>query len=97
MNAFLLYIARAGLYLGIFYAFYILVMRRTTFFRFNRAALLAGSLVCVLLPLLRLPLLQRLPPLLLKPLLNHRLLLHSLLQRRPLLTPLLLLRLPRLQ
>ena len=54
MNAFLLYIARAGLYLGIFYAFYILVMRRTTFFRFNRAALLAGSLVCVLLPLLRL-------------------------------------------
>ena len=54
MNAFLLYIARAGLYLGIFYAFFILVMRRTTFFRFNRAALLAGSLVCVLLPLLRL-------------------------------------------
>ena len=54
MNAFLLFIARAGLYLGIFYAFYILVMRRTTFFRFNRAALLAGSLVCVLLPLLRL-------------------------------------------
>ena len=53
MNGFLLYIVRSGLYLGLFYAFYILVMRRTTFFRFNRAALLAGSLSCVLLPLLR--------------------------------------------
>ena len=54
MNAALLYLGRSGLYLGIFYAFYLLVMRRTTFFRLNRAALLAGSLVCVLLPLLRL-------------------------------------------
>ena len=53
MNGFLLYIVRSGLYLGLFYAFYILVMRRTTFFRFNRAALLTGSLSCVLLPLLR--------------------------------------------
>ena len=29
MSPFLLYIARAGLYLGLFYAFYLLVMRRT--------------------------------------------------------------------
>ena len=53
MKEFLLYIVRSGLYLGIFYAFYLLVMRRTTFFRLNRAALLAGSVLCVLLPLLR--------------------------------------------
>ena len=53
MTEFLLYTARSGLYLGVFYAFYLLVMRRTTFFRFNRIALLAGSAVCVLLPLLR--------------------------------------------
>jgi len=53
MTEFLLYIARSGLYLGVFYAFYLLVMRRTTFFRFNRIAMLAGSAVCVLLPLLR--------------------------------------------
>ena len=53
MTEFLLYIARSGLYLGVFYAFYLLVMRRTTFFRFNRIALLAGSSVCALLPLLR--------------------------------------------
>ena len=53
MSAFLLYIARSGLYLAVFYAFYLLVMRRTTFFRLNRIALLAGSSMCVLLPLLR--------------------------------------------
>ena len=54
MTATLLYIARAGLYLGLFYAFYLLVMRRTTFFRLNRALLLSGSYLCLLLPLIRL-------------------------------------------
>ena len=54
MTPFLLYIGRAGLYLGLFYAFYLLVMRRTTFFRFNRVLLLAGSYLCLLLPLVRL-------------------------------------------
>ena len=53
MKEFLLYIVRSGLYLGVFYAFYLLVMRRTTFFRLNRAALLVGSVLCALLPLLR--------------------------------------------
>ena len=52
MTAFLLYIARAGLYLSLFYAFYLLVMRRTTFFRLNRAVLLAGSYLCLVLPLI---------------------------------------------
>ena len=54
MSAFLFYIGRCGLYLGLFYAFYLLVMRRTTFFRLNRALLLAGSYLCLLLPLVRL-------------------------------------------
>ena len=54
MNPFLLYIARAGLYLSLFYAFYLLVMRRTTFFRMNRVLLLAGSFLCLLLPFVRL-------------------------------------------
>ena len=53
MKEFLFYIVRSGLYLGVFYAFYLLVMRRTTFFRLNRAVLLAGSVLCALLPLLR--------------------------------------------
>ena len=54
MSPFLSYIMRAGLYLGLFYAFYLLVMRRTTFFRLNRVILLAGSYLCLLLPLIRL-------------------------------------------
>ena len=54
MTATLLYIARASLYLAIFYAFFLLVMRRTSFFRFNRIALLLGTVVCHLLPLWRL-------------------------------------------
>ena len=53
MTPFLLYIVRSGLYLAVFYAFYLLVMRRTTLFRFNRFALLLGSAACALLPLLR--------------------------------------------
>ena len=54
MSPFLLYIARAGLYLGFFYAFYLLVMRRTTFFRLNRVLLLLGSYLCLLLPFIHL-------------------------------------------
>ena len=54
MTPFLLYIARAGLYLGLFYAFYLLVMRRTTFFRLNRVILLCGSFLCLVLPFFRL-------------------------------------------
>ena len=44
---------RGGLYLGLFYAFYLLVMRRTTFFRLNRTVLLVGSYLCLLLPAIR--------------------------------------------
>ena len=54
MTPFLLYIGRSSLYLALFYAFFLLVMRRTTFFRLNRILLLAGTLVCFLLPFLRL-------------------------------------------
>ena len=54
MTAFLLNMARAGLYLALFYSFYLLVMRRTTFFRLNRFLLLTGSYLCLLLPLVRL-------------------------------------------
>ena len=53
MTPFLLYIARGGLYLGLFYAFFLLVMRRTTFFRLNRVVLLVGSYLCLLLPAIR--------------------------------------------
>ena len=53
MTPFLLYIARAGLYLSLFYAFYLLAMRRTTFFRLNRGLLLSLSYLCLLLPLIK--------------------------------------------
>ena len=54
MTPFLLYIGRSSLYLALFYAFFLLVMRRTTIFRLNRILLLAGTVACFLLPLLRL-------------------------------------------
>ena len=53
MSPILLYIARSSLYLALFYAFFLLVMRRTSFFRLNRILLLAGTLLCFLLPGLR--------------------------------------------
>ena len=54
MTPFLFYIGRSSLYLALFYAFFLLVMRRTTFFRLNRILLLVGTLVCFLLPIFRL-------------------------------------------
>ena len=54
ITPFLLYIGRASLYLAIFYAFFLLVMRKTSFFHFNRATLLFGTVACHVLPLLRL-------------------------------------------
>ena len=54
MSPLLLYIARAGLYLSLLHAFYLLLMRRTTFFRLNRVLLLLGSYLCLLLPFVRL-------------------------------------------
>ena len=54
MNAFLLYLLKSTLLLAVFDAFFLLVMRRTEHFRFNRIVLLAGSAVCLLLPLVRL-------------------------------------------
>ena len=54
MTPFLLYIGRSSLYLALFYAFFLLVMRRTTFFRLNRILLLVGTVACFLLPMLRL-------------------------------------------
>lgn len=54
MGEFLLYICRSSLYLAVFYAFFLLVMRRTSLFSFNRIVLLAGTAVCFVLPLVRL-------------------------------------------
>ncbi len=46
------YIIRSGLMLSLFHLFFILFMKKTTFFRFNRFALMTGSVLCMALPLL---------------------------------------------
>ena len=52
MSSFLLYILKCALLLAVFDAFFLLVMRRSGWFRFNRIVLLAGSVLCLLLPLI---------------------------------------------
>ena len=54
MNAFLLYLLKSTLLLAVFDAFFLLVMRRSGHFRFNRIVLQYGSAACLLLPLIRL-------------------------------------------
>ena len=50
MSYFLIYLIKSTVYLGLFYAFFLIAMRSTTFFRFNRGMLLLGTFVCMLLP-----------------------------------------------
>ena len=50
MSYFLIYLIKSTVYLGLFYAFFLMAMRSTTFFRFNRVMLLLGTVVCMLLP-----------------------------------------------
>lgn len=52
MTIFLIYLIRSALCLMVFYAFFLLVTRRSTHFRFNRAVLLLGTVLCLVLPLL---------------------------------------------
>ena len=50
MSYFLIYLIKSTVYLGLFYAFFLVAMRSKTFFRFNRVMLLLGTFVCMLLP-----------------------------------------------
>jgi len=52
------YIIKSGALLTVFYLFFILFMRKTTFFRFNRITLMAGTAVCMILPLVDISALQ---------------------------------------
>ena len=52
MGGFLIYILKCTLLLAVSDAFFLLVMRRSGWFRFNRIVLLAGSAACLLLPLI---------------------------------------------
>ena len=50
MSYLLFYLIKSTIYLGLFYAFFLITMRSTTFFRLNRMMLLLGTFVCMLLP-----------------------------------------------
>lgn len=50
MYAIGIYIIKSGLYLTLLYAFFLGVMRKTSFFRLNRWMLVMGTVVCMLLP-----------------------------------------------
>lgn len=54
MVAFLLYIVKSTCCLTLFYLGYKALLSNETFFRFNRMVLLAGMLVCMLLPFVEL-------------------------------------------
>jgi len=47
------WILKTALLLAGFYSFFMLFMRKTTLFRFNRVILLTGTVLCLLLPLVR--------------------------------------------
>lgn len=47
------WILKTALLLAGFYSFFMLFMRKTTLFRLNRVILLTGTVLCLLLPLVR--------------------------------------------
>lgn len=53
MEAFIIYLAKFGLCLGIFITVYALLLRTTTFYKLNRFFLLSGFLLSLLIPLIR--------------------------------------------
>ena len=56
MTGLILYIIKSSLFLTVFYSFFMLVMRRTTFFRFNRIAFILGTAICMVLPFMNIEL-----------------------------------------
>lgn len=54
MTGLILYLIKSTVYLSVFYIFFMLVMRRTTFFKLNRIIFLIGTLVCFILPFINL-------------------------------------------
>ena len=50
MSGLTLYILKSAVYISVFLAIYMLMMRKTTFFRLNRIVFLAGTFICLILP-----------------------------------------------
>ena len=53
MNELILYIIKSTLYISVFQSFYLLVMRKTTFFRLNRIVFIAGTFISLALPFVK--------------------------------------------
>lgn len=53
MDGLLTYLIKCTLYVTIFQTFYMIVMKKTTFFRLNRIIFMSGTLVCMMMPLMR--------------------------------------------
>ena len=53
MNELILYIIKSTLYISVFQSFYLLVMRKTTFFRLNRIVFIVGTFLCLALPFVK--------------------------------------------
>ena len=53
MNELILYIIKSTLYTSVFQSFYLLLMRKTTFFRLNRIVFIAGTFLCLVLPFIK--------------------------------------------
>lgn len=53
MDTFLIYIAKMAICLGAFLAVYIVFLRKTTFFRFNRRFLMLGFVVSIIVPTIK--------------------------------------------
>jgi len=44
---------KSGIYMTVFLSLYMLVMRKTTFFRLNRITFMTGTILCLILPLIK--------------------------------------------
>ena len=53
MNGLILYMIKSGIYMTVFLSLYMLVMRKTTFFRLNRITFMTGTILCLILPLIK--------------------------------------------
>ena len=53
MNGLILYMIKSSIYMTVFLSLYMLVMRKTTFFRLNRITFMTGTILCLILPLIK--------------------------------------------
>lgn len=53
MNGLIIYMIKSSIYMTVFLSLYMLVMRKTTFFRLNRITFMTGTILCLILPFIK--------------------------------------------